>query len=92
MEEIIQDQFHLIGKLANKLDKTQLPVGLTEIKTEDLFCFLNISLIEKPQVIYSFKITSDLQFCVWYEGENIKEFVRYYIKNSLFLHFCLRNP
>ena len=69
MEEIIQDQFHSIGKL----DKTQLPVGLTEIKTEDYICFINISFIEKPKVIYSFKITSDLQFCVWYESENIKD-------------------
>ena len=72
MEEIIQDQFHSIGKLASKLDKTRLPVGLTEIKTEDYICFLSISLIEKPKVIYSFKIPSDLQFCAWYEGENIK--------------------
>ena len=61
MEETIQDQFHSIGKLASKLDRTRLPVGLTEIKTEDYICFLNISLIEKPKVIDSFKITSDLQ-------------------------------
>ena len=68
-EEITRDQFHSIEELVAKLDKSRFPEGVTEILTKNYICFINVCIIDKPKVVYSFKITNDLQFRVWYDGE-----------------------